>query len=126
MSAQHTPKVLKVVRYERACYYEGQERDGWDITGLDKVPDHEYPMFREEDARRLAACWNAFDGLPTDQIESMVNVPKFFFNHMEMMAQRDELLAALDGLLNALPSATTHPAIKAAKAAISNATKEAV
>jgi len=33
-----------------------------------------------------------------------------------------DLLAALEGLLNALPSATTHPAIKAARAAIAKAT----
>lgn len=32
-----------------------------------------------------------------------------------------ELLASLHGLLNALPSATTHPAIKAARAAIARA-----
>lgn len=33
-----------------------------------------------------------------------------------------DLLAAIEGLLNALPSATTHPAIKAARAAIARAT----
>lgn len=42
----------------------------------------------------------------------------------QVAQQRDELLAALDGLLNALPSATSHPAIKAAKAARANAMKD--
>ena len=37
---------------------------------------------------------------------------------------RDELLHALQGLLDALPSATTHPAIKSARAAIARATGE--
>ena len=38
-----------------------------------------------------------------------------------LLEQRDELLAALERLLNALPSATTHPAIKAARAAVAKA-----
>lgn len=38
-----------------------------------------------------------------------------------LIAAAPELLAALNGLLNALPSATTHPAIKAARAAIAKA-----
>lgn len=42
-----------------------------------------------------------------------------------LISAAPELLAALEGLLNALPSATTHPAIKAARAAIAKATGEA-
>jgi chromosome segregation ATPase len=38
--------------------------------------------------------------------------------------ERDALRQALQGLLDALPSATTHPAIKAARAAIARATGE--
>ena len=38
--------------------------------------------------------------------------------------ERDALRTALQGLLDALPSATTHPAIKAARAAIARATGE--
>lgn len=38
-----------------------------------------------------------------------------------LMAAAPDLLEALKGLLNALPSATTHPAIKAARAAIAKA-----
>lgn len=41
-----------------------------------------------------------------------------------LIAAAPELLEALQGLLNALPSATTHPAIKAARAAIKKATGE--
>lgn len=42
-----------------------------------------------------------------------------------LISAAPELLAAIEGLLNALPSATTHPAIKAARAAIAKATGEA-
>jgi len=38
-----------------------------------------------------------------------------------LIAAAPELLEALNGLLNALPSATTHPAIKAARAVIAKA-----
>lgn len=40
------------------------------------------------------------------------------------IAERDALRQALQGLLDALPSATTHPAINAARAAIARATGE--
>ena len=40
------------------------------------------------------------------------------------IAERDELINALQCLLDALPSATTHPAIKSARAAIARATGE--
>lgn len=36
----------------------------------------------------------------------------------ELLKERDALRAAVRGLLDALPSATTHPAIKAARAAL--------
>ena len=42
---------------------------------------------------------------------------------MRLMAAAPELLEALQGLLDALPSATTHPAIKAARDAIAKATE---
>lgn len=41
-----------------------------------------------------------------------------------LIAAAPELLEALQGLLNALPSATTHPAIKVARAAIAKAIGE--
>lgn len=36
----------------------------------------------------------------------------------DLLNERECLKTAIDGLLNALPSATTHPAIKAARAAL--------
>lgn len=51
-------------------------------------------VYSDDDARRLVACWNAFEGLDTEMVESMVNVPEFFFKHTDLLAQRDELMAA--------------------------------
>lgn len=42
-----------------------------------------------------------------------------------LIAAAPDLLEACQGLLDALPSATTHPAIKAARAAIAKATGDA-
>lgn len=63
------------------------------ITGLVDADDS---AINEANARRIAACLNAFDGLETEQVENMVNVPEFFFKHVELLAQRDELLTALN------------------------------
>lgn len=45
-------------------------------------------------------------------------------NDARLIAAAPELLSACEGLLNALPSATTHPAIKAARSAIAKAKGE--
>lgn len=93
---------------------------------------------QESNLRRLAACWNACDGIDTDLIEprmlgdqiaaKMAVIDKCERLNTENAAlndycaaveqQRDLLLASVRGLLDALPSATTHPAIAAARAAI--------
>lgn len=43
---------------------------------------------------------------------------------LDLLAAAPDLLEALEGLLDALPSATTHPAIQAARAAIAKAKGE--
>jgi len=50
--------------------------------------------------------------------------PGYTQANARLIAAAPELLEALRGLLNALPSATTHPAISAARAAIAKATGE--
>lgn len=44
-------------------------------------------------ARRLVACWNACDGIPTEALEA---APRLDGAWAELAAQRDELLAALE------------------------------
>ena len=97
MSAQHTQGRVKVQ------HPHAGER-GWEVAfepGLEQLCQD----ITEANARRLVACWNAFDGLDTEQIESMVNVPSFFFKHIELLAQRDELLAMLNRAVRRLESA---------------------
>lgn len=84
----------------------------------------------EANAGRIVACVNACEGMNTETLEVAANggpnVKEWFQawgEEFKIEKQRDELLAALEGLLNALPSATTHPAIMAAHTAIANAKK---
>lgn len=115
MSAQHA--MLIKVQHPHAG-----ER-GWELAfepGLDQVCQD----MTEEHAIRMAACWNACVGLDPDLLARFGLGTATGSEIFKLRGQRAELLAALDGLLNILPSATTHPAIKAAKAARANATKE--
>jgi hypothetical protein len=83
-----------------------------------------------ENARRLAACWNAFDGIPTDDIELMAESDSLKLAPNKMHNERAELLAALQKLVQQVESgyfdhiATNHPnsAVIAARAAITKAT----
>lgn len=53
-------------------------------------------------ARRIAACWNACEGIPTEALEA--DVPGIFrqINRQEELeAQRDDLLTALQLILSA-------------------------
>ena len=83
-----------------------------------------------ENARRLAACWNAFDGIPTDDIELMAESDSLKLALNKMHNERAELLAALQTLVQQVESgyfdhvATDHlnSAVIAARAAIAKAT----
>lgn len=74
--------------------------------------------------RHITACVNACSGVSTAGIEviaALGGIQSKMPVASGLVLQRDQLLDALKGLLNALPSATTHPAIKAARAAITAA-----
>lgn len=68
---------------------------------------------------RLVACWNTCAGIST------VNIESGLLRGITMLKRLDELkrvesieiesVNVINGLLNALPSATTHPAITAAR-----------
>ena len=53
------------------------------------VPIELQPQTAEANARRLAACWNVCEGIPTEMLESST---KLHHATGEMMRQRDELL----------------------------------
>ena len=113
MSAQHTLGRM-VVHTDGA--------DGWPLlmiggpagrivanvnteSGVDttKAPSIAFkPMPATENARRLAACWNACEGLSTDLLENITTVGDTLSarfevrdnEERELIAQRDALLAA--------------------------------
>lgn len=51
------------------------------------------------DARRIVACVNACRGLPTDELEQKGLVAAVGTQLLDVERQRDELLTALDGVL---------------------------
>lgn len=53
----------------------------------------------EDNARRLVACWNACEGVPTDALEQIEGFGKAALPYHELKAQRDELIAVSKGLL---------------------------
>lgn len=69
------------------------------------VGEREFEETREN-ARRLVACWNACEGLATETLERLgtldrANVARDA-RHVEALAQRDELLAALETIVKSL------------------------
>lgn len=105
MNAQYTPGRLKVQ------HPHAGER-GWEIAfepGVEQVCQD----ITEANARRLVACWNACDGIETYQLELMTGdlaikeqitasgkakrTPTL--RAVAYRRQRDELLAALKGVL---------------------------
>lgn len=80
-----------------------------------------------EQAQIFASAWSLVGG-PFDDGNALddAEAAKAKLARMvgDAIQQRDQLLNALEGLLNALQSATTHPAIKAARAAIAAAEQQ--
>lgn len=109
MSAQHTQARLEV---EDATNEDG--RVYLTIKGkrlaLGAVFNLQMRGNTLNDARRLAACWNACEGLPTDLLENITMMGDTLHSRFrlreqterELIAQRDALLAALTRI-RALP-----------------------
>lgn len=118
MSEQHKPGKLKVAEGTdrwSAVYdgYGSSATRGLAIEGghiIALAVEHNANLFSDpdpmENARRLAACWNALDGISTSQIEAAARSGSIAYALHKVISQRDELLEALDGLLgpNALRS----------------------
>lgn len=54
----------------------------------------------KSNTRRLVACWNACEGISTEILEESVVKPTLSDHTDAIAAQRDELLAALEGMLD--------------------------
>jgi len=63
--SKHTPGPWIAELYEYACYFDGVTRDGWDVKGPNKVPDYEHPLYKEDDARLIAAAPDLLEALQT-------------------------------------------------------------
>lgn len=59
---------------------------------IDDAPVHDYNREQWANARRLVACWNACQSVPTDVLEAGLVSEQLW---VQLTAQRDELLAAL-------------------------------
>lgn len=62
-----------------------------------------------DNQRRLVACWNALQGVPTELLEDAVNAGitdvtqgNLFSARIALQKQRDELLAALEKMVQAM------------------------
>ena len=56
----------------------------------------QYPDTKaEENSRRLAACWNACEGISTENLEDNKPIIELANDYNAVLKQRDELLAAL-------------------------------
>ena len=70
---------------------------GWEVAfepGLQQLCQD----ITEANARRLVACWNACESIDTEYLEGDDSLPHYA---RRLMAQRDELLAALRGMMDA-------------------------
>lgn len=98
MSDKHTQGrlTLELVENDTGTITHLCPVDAEDMSIL-TVVEHEgvkfAAVYHSEDARRLVACWNACEGLPTAWIEG--GAADILEHAKSLKSQRDELLAAL-------------------------------
>lgn len=103
MSAEHTPSPF-AHRFDQLATYENGRT----------------PLFLlEADYNRARACWDACERIPTDLLEQHAGVVPAMVPYWQLQAQRDELLAALKGVVRVADRATVE--FDAARAAIAKA-----
>ena len=130
MSAQHAPGRLRLFD----TYVDPEIRDDNDKLVAVVLAE------KANSARRLVACWNACEGISTDELETTggaaVGWTRTASKLIHATTQRDALLAALNGLLAYFESGNSVPVsqatikassaeVLAARAAIAKAGGEA-
>jgi hypothetical protein len=90
MSEQHTPGRLHAF----TTYADHELRDE---AGNFVAVVHRYGI--PGNARRLAACWNACEGLSTESLERSDVLSAMNQRHLMVSIQRDDVLAALKAVL---------------------------
>jgi hypothetical protein len=118
MNTQHTPGLL-IVRGYYSIYAEDRTPVA-DTYMTASTPENDHA-----NARRLVACWNALNGIPLSDIESASQSGSISYALHKVILQRDDLLAALKGILAVASVRIDDPRIAqwdAARAAIAKAT----
>lgn len=95
MNAPHTQTKL-AHRFGRIF---SVDRENLTIANIARAHDGDYS---EANARRLVACWNACEGLSTEALERLGTLDRarvaLDVVRVQAIAQRDELLAALESV----------------------------
>ena len=123
MNAQHTPGPWTA---ELDAHGRGRVKGNgcWVATTWTNADDDSHKRYpAEANARRLVACLNACEGISTEALEGDDAPRKLREDRDLLLAQRDELLEALKGVMNnCLDSDGLAEAYAIARAAIAKAT----
>lgn len=102
MSAGHTPGRLSTDCADHDEPYQNIKLQVGKHTVatvyIDDAPVHDYNREQRANARRLVACWNACEGISTDELVQIADTGGMLGPREDVAriaAQRDELLAAL-------------------------------
>ena len=91
MTIPHTPTRLTVRANGDANSYALLDDKGrWFMSML--VNGEQMEAKQEANLRRLAACWNACEGIPTEEIGKPTGFPNLFNAAREMIAERLEII----------------------------------
>lgn len=101
---KHTkePWVLFEVGYRHVHFCPASATDKTSILTVTEEDGVSFAaVYNDDDARRIVACVNALQGVPTEELERhhLGHAGEVQFR-IEMTKQRDELLAAIEGLLS--------------------------
>lgn len=98
MEQKHTPGPWKVTGTGTIRYIDAPAGNGimQEVAACMRV---EYGDM-DANARRIVACVNACEGLSTDLLERFGLASAFGTELLEMEKQRDQLLEALEGMVN--------------------------
>ncbi|WP_316675782.1 hypothetical protein [uncultured Tolumonas sp.] len=97
--SKHTPEpwVLFEVgdRFKYQCPVSSDKTSILTVTSEDDM--HFGAVYKDEDARRIVACVNAFAGIDIEQIECMpMDIKTLAQSFVQMTLQRDNLLLTLE------------------------------
>lgn len=100
MSEQHTPGKLRLERDpmhfdSMSSIRGGEHREHLGPPDELMIEVGGWSPAQEANARRLAACWNALDGISTSQIEAAARSGSIAYALHKVISQREELLEAL-------------------------------